>query len=60
MTQLYNNLVTYMNNTTYLCLALAVLCSPVILRVRLALLYITSLLPHHVSLSFYHSHLISA
>ena len=27
MTQLYSNLVTYKNNTTYLCLVLAVLCS---------------------------------
>ena len=39
MTQLYSNLVTYMNNTTYLCLVLAVLCSPVVSKVRLALLH---------------------
>ena len=49
MTQLYSNLVTYENNTTYLCLVLDVLCSPMILRVRLALLYTTSLLPHSSS-----------
>ena len=48
-TQLYSNLVTYENNTTYLCLVLAVLCSPVFLRVRLALLYTNSLLPHSSS-----------
>ena len=45
MTQLYSSLVTYMNNTTYLCLVLAVLCSLVISRVRLALL--------HTALSFF-------
>ena len=49
MTQLYSNLVTYENNTTYLCLVLAVLFSPVVLRVRLASLYTTSLLPHSSS-----------
>ena len=49
MTQLYSNLVTYENNTTYLCLVLAVLCSPVVLGVRLASLYTTSLLPHSSS-----------
>ena len=49
MAQLYSNLVTYENNTTYLCLVLAVLCSPVILRVRLALMHMTSLLPHSSS-----------
>ena len=54
MTQLYSNLVTYENNTMYLCLVLAVLCSPVVLGVRLASLYMASLLPHsssHVQLS---------
>ena len=49
MTQLYSNLVTYMNNTTYLCPVLAVLSSPVVLRVRLASLYMASLLPHSSS-----------
>ena len=49
MTQLCSNLVTYENNTTYLCLVLAFLCSPVILRVRLASLHTTSLLPHSSS-----------
>ena len=39
MTQLYSNLVTYMNNTTYLCLVLAALCSPVISKVRLVSLH---------------------
>ena len=39
MTQLYSTLVNYVNNTTYLCLVLAVLCSLVVLRVRLASLH---------------------
>ena len=39
MTQLYSNLVTYMNNTTYLCLVLAVLCSLVVSRVGLTSLH---------------------
>ena len=42
MTQLYSNLVNYMNSTTYLCLVLAVLCSPVVSRVRLASLHTAS------------------
>ena len=36
MTQLYSNLVNYMNSTTYLCLVLALLCSLVVLGIRLA------------------------
>ena len=48
MTQLYSNLVTYMNNTTYLCLVLAVLCSPVVTRVRLASLHTAQFLSHHL------------
>ena len=43
-TQLYSNLVNYMNSTTYLCLVLAVLCSLVVSRVRLASLHTASLL----------------
>ena len=39
MTQLYSNLVNHMNNTTYLCLVLAVPCSLVVLRVRLTSLH---------------------
>ena len=39
MTQLYSNLVNYVNSTTYLCLMLAVLCSLVVSRVRLATLH---------------------
>ena len=39
MTQLYSNLVNYVNSTTYLCLVLAVLCSLVVLRVRLVSLH---------------------
>ena len=39
MTQLYSNLVKYVNNTTYLCLVLAVLCSLVVSSVRLASLH---------------------
>ena len=39
MTQLYSNLVNYVNSTTYLCLVLAVLWSSVVLRVRLASLH---------------------
>ena len=39
MTQLYSNLVNYINSTTYLCLLLAVPCSLVVLRVRLASLH---------------------
>ena len=39
MTQLYSNLVNHMNSTTYLCLVLAVLCSLVVSRVRLASLH---------------------
>ena len=42
-TQLYSNLVQDVSNTTYLCLVLAVLCSPMVSRVRLALLYTASL-----------------
>ena len=45
MTQLYSNLVTYMNNTTYLCLVLAVLFSPVVSRLGL---------PHCAQLKFHH------
>ena len=41
--QLYSNLVTYMESTTYLCLVLAVLGSPKISRVRLASLHTASL-----------------
>ena len=41
-TQLYSNLI-YVSNTTYLCFVLAVLCSPVVSRVRLALLHTASL-----------------
>ena len=52
MTQLYSNLVTYMNNTTYLCLVLAAICCPVVLRVRLASLYTAHHHHHpHVQLS---------
>ena len=57
MKQLYSNLVNYMNNTTYLCLVLAVLCSLVVLKVRLASLHtwqhqwILSGLLSHVQLS---------
>ena len=40
-----------MNNTTYLCLVLAVLCSLVVSRVRLALLYTASPLPTNSSSS---------
>ena len=36
-TQLYSNLVNYMNSTIYLCLVLAVLCSLVVSRILLAL-----------------------
>ena len=50
MTQLYSNLVTYINNTTYLCLVLAVLCSLVVFRVRLALLHMASPLPTYSSI----------
>ena len=45
MTQLYSNLVYDVSNTTYLCLVLAVLCSPVVSRVRLASLHTASLQP---------------
>ena len=38
-TQLYSNLVTYMETTTYLCLVLVVPGSPKVSRVRLASLY---------------------
>ena len=48
-TQLYSNLVTYINNTTYLCLVLAVLCSLVVLRVMLASLHMASPLPTYSS-----------
>ena len=53
MTQLYSNFITYMNNTTYLCLVLGVLCSPVVSRVRLASLNTAQFLSHnlHVQLS---------
>ena len=44
MTQLYSNLVTYMESTTYLCLVLVVLGSQKVSRVRLALLYTASTL----------------
>ena len=50
MTQLYSNLVNYTNNTTYLCLVLAVLCSLVISKVRLALLNSAHLMSHHYSI----------
>ena len=59
MTQLYSNLVTYENNTTYLCLVLAVLSSPVVLEVRLASLYMASLLPHSSSHTLPH-HVMSS
>ena len=53
MTQLYSNLVKYVNNTTYLCLVLAVLCSLVVTGVRLALLHTQQLpidqSPHIIS-----------
>ena len=49
MTQLYSNLVNYINNTTYLCLVLAVLCSLAFSRVRLASLHMASLLPVYSS-----------
>ena len=49
MTQLYSNLVTYENNTTYLWLVLAVLCSPVVLRVSLVSLHTIFPLPHSSS-----------
>ena len=39
MTQLYSNLVKYVNSTTYLFLVLAVLCFLVVLRIRLASLH---------------------
>ena len=39
MTQLYSNLVNYVNNTTYLYLVLAVLWSLVVMVVRLASLH---------------------
>ena len=42
-TQLYSNLVTYTESTTYLCLVLVVLGSPKVSRVRLALLHTASL-----------------
>ena len=48
MKQLYSNLVTYMNNTTYLCLVLAVLCFPVVSMVRLASLHTAQFLSHHL------------
>ena len=57
MTQLYSNLVTYMESTTYLCLVLVVLGSPKVSRVRLVLLYTASALlgclnlQHHAQLS---------
>ena len=41
--QLYSNLVYYEHNTTYLCLALVVLGSPKVSRVRLASLHTASL-----------------
>ena len=51
MTQLYSNLVCAVGNTTYLCLVLAVLCSPVVSEVRLALLYTAPLhATHHFNL----------
>ena len=56
MTQLYSDLVNYMNSTTYLCLVLAVLCSLVVSRVRLALLHMASLNPSP-SLSTAHAQL---
>ena len=55
-TQLYSNLVNYMNSTTYLCLVLVVLWSPVVSRVRLALLHTASLAPADSS-SHYHAQL---
>ena len=42
MTQLYSNLVTYMENTTYLFLVLVVLWSPRVSRVKLASLHTAS------------------
>ena len=39
MTQLYSNLVKYTYSTIYLCLALAVLCSLVVMGVRLTSLH---------------------
>ena len=49
MTQLYSNLVTYMESTTYLCLVLVVHGSPKISRVRLASLYTASTVPGCIS-----------
>ena len=53
MTQLYSNLVTYMESTTYLCLVLVVLGSPKISKVRLASLHTASTLSGciHVQIS---------
>ena len=53
MTQLYSNLVTYMENTTYLCLVLVVLGSPKVSRVGLASLYNASL--HHPQHPLHHN-----
>ena len=50
MTQMYSNLVNYINSSTYLCLVLAVLCSLVVARVRLASLHTTSMDPPKPSL----------
>ena len=49
MTQLYSNLLNYMNSTTYLCFVLAVLCSVMVSGVRLASLHTASLHPTHSS-----------
>ena len=50
-TPLYSNLVTYMKSTTYLCLVLAVLWSPVVSRVRLASLHTASPQEDHNTIS---------
>ena len=55
MTQLYSNLVTYMESTTYLCHVLVVLGSPKVSRVRLALLYTASVLLGCINLSIMYS-----
>ena len=56
MTQLYINLVEYVNNTTYLCLVLAVLWSLLVAGDRLASLHTSqyqwiNLISSHVQLS---------
>ena len=62
MTQLYSNLVKYVNSTTYLCLVLAVLWSPVVVWVRLASLHTCCVgqacLTAHLTTSMDQSHCI--